>query len=73
MNGSQVLKVLNVPARGLHTLKADRRKVLVAVDGALMFIELKDGRWKKGKVIKDVALDNISFNESQPGKIWLGN
>lgn len=72
VNGSKVAKVTDIPSHALHALKADSLKVLVAVDGALMFMELKGGKWRRGKFINDIALDNISFNESQPGKIWLG-
>ncbi|HKZ37098.1 MAG TPA: ATP-binding protein, partial [Chryseolinea sp.] len=70
--GEEVRKVTENPSFNLHSCKADSSSVLVAVNNELQSLNLVSGRWRETGFIKGITLNNISFNETHPGKVWLG-
>jgi signal transduction histidine kinase/DNA-binding response OmpR family regulator len=72
MRGSQFKKLDDTPSFSLHRYKGDRSRILVAHDAELLSMKIKNGAWSKAGEIKEVKLDNIRFNETIPGKVWIG-
>ena len=59
------------PTFSLHTYKAESNRILVAHDIGLMSMKLQNGIWMKAKGVDDLRLDNIRFNETRDGKVWI--
>lgn len=67
----KLTKISDKPARELHLCKGDSTRIIVAINDDLQMHRLVNDRWIENGAIEDVKLDNINFNETHPGKIWL--
>lgn len=64
-------KITDRPSGDLHRFKADSNRVLVSQNNELLYLKFVNNRWIEDGFIKNIKLDNISFNETRPGKVWL--
>jgi signal transduction histidine kinase/DNA-binding response OmpR family regulator len=67
----KINQITNTSAHDLHVFKGDSTRIIVAINNDLQTFKLVNDRWAETGFIKDVRLDNISFNETHPGRIWL--
>jgi len=59
------------PAFAAHRFKSDTNRIIVANDIGLQSMKLSLGTWRKAGKLIDLRLDNIRFNETHPGKLWI--
>jgi signal transduction histidine kinase/DNA-binding response OmpR family regulator len=71
LHGKTITKITDTPSVGLHRMKADSNSIIVARQNDLQILEKKDGKWTESLIVADVRLDNVKFNETNAGRIWL--
>ena len=70
--GNDLRKVTDHASFSIHRYKADSNRIILAIgNNQLQSLKLNKGHWQEAGYIEDVNLDNISFTETRPGKVWL--
>ncbi|MBA4053623.1 MAG: hypothetical protein C0490_02825 [Marivirga sp.] len=70
-DGSSFKKIIDQPSYAMHRFKADSNLIVIAHDNRLQILQLKNGKLESYGFVNDIKLDNIKFNETHPGKLWL--
>ncbi|HEX6224699.1 MAG TPA: ATP-binding protein, partial [Chryseolinea sp.] len=71
MVGNDLRKISDYASFSIHRYKGDSNRIVVSIGNQLQSLKFIDGRWREAGFIEGVNLDNISFTETQPGKVWL--
>ncbi len=71
MVGDEIHKIRETPSLAIHQLKGDSTRIIVAQNKGLLSLNFAKGRWHEAGYIPDIFLDDISFNETHAGKLWL--
>ena len=71
LTGNKLRKIDARPAFAAHRFKSDTDRIIVANDIGLQSMKLSAGVWKNAGKLIDLRLDNIRFNETHPGKLWI--
>ncbi|HTF19537.1 MAG TPA: ATP-binding protein, partial [Chryseolinea sp.] len=69
-NGT-VSRITQLPAFAIHRFLADTTRIMIAEEHALSSRKLVKEHWVNVKGIDSLRLDNIKFNETLPGKLWI--
>ena len=69
--GTSLRRIDPTAAVAVHVFKGDSSRIVIAQDKGLQPMKLKGGSWTKAGDIIDLRLDNIRFNETHPGKLWI--
>ncbi len=72
MVGGKLHKIMDAPSYAIHQLKGDSSRIIVAQSDRLRSLKFSKGRWHETGYIPDIFLDDISFSETNAGKLWLG-
>ena len=71
ISGNQFRRLDPTPTFALHQFKTDSNRIIVAHDIGLTSMRLRNGSWTNAKGVDDLRLDNIRFNETRDGKVWM--
>ena len=69
--GNKLRKIDATPAFAAHRFKSDSNRIIIAHDAGLQPMKLSAGSWTKSSKFIDLRVDNVRFNETHPGKLWI--
>lgn len=69
-NGT-VSRVTDNPSVAIHRFRADPDRIILAENARLSSYKLQNGAWVNVPGVDSLALDNIRFNETIPGQLWI--
>lgn len=71
LRNGNISRITQQPAFAIHRFIADTNRIIIAEARGLSSRKLINGSWVHAKGVDSLVLDNIRFNETLPGKLWI--
>jgi len=69
--GNSIHKITSSSCYAIHRYLGEPNRIITANDFGFESFVLRNGKWQPAHSIGNLRLDNVKFNETLPGKLWI--